>query len=72
MFFSPQNDLLNIFSQAGPAFFQQLYLNDILNDDIKFVVYDRQIILTPSDVTALSATMQQQLKITTQFQLVIS
>ncbi len=38
-------------------------LNDILNDDIKFIVYDRQIILTPSDVTSLSAAMQQ-LKIT--------
>jgi TonB-linked SusC/RagA family outer membrane protein len=38
-------------------------LNDILNDDIKFIVYDRQIILTPSDVTYLSAALQQ-LKIT--------
>ena len=39
-------------------------LNDILNKDTKFIVYDRQIILTPSDVAALSATLQQQLKIT--------
>ncbi|HUX57356.1 MAG TPA: TonB-dependent receptor [Bacteroidales bacterium] len=39
-------------------------LNDILNKDTKFVVYDRQIILTQSDVTGLSAKMQQQLKIT--------
>src|SRR5450759_566352 len=39
-------------------------LNDILSKDTKFIVYDRQIILTPSDVAALSATLQQQLKIT--------
>lgn len=38
-------------------------LNDILKDGTKFIVYDRQIILTPSDVTSLSAAMQQ-LKIT--------
>lgn len=38
-------------------------LNDILNKNTKFVVYDRQIILTPSDVTSLSAVLQQ-LKIT--------
>jgi TonB-linked SusC/RagA family outer membrane protein len=35
-------------------------LNDILNKDAKFIVYDRQIILTPSDVTSLSTAMQQQ------------
>src|SRR5450759_5072474 len=34
-------------------------LNDIFNDDIKFIVYDRQIILTPGDVTSLSAAIQQ-------------
>ena len=38
-------------------------LNDMLSKDTKFIVYDRQIILTPSDVTSLSAAMQQ-LKIT--------
>ena len=38
-------------------------LNDILNKDTKFIVYDRQIILTPSDITSLPAAMQQ-LKIT--------
>jgi len=38
-------------------------LNDIFNDDIKFIVYDRQIILTPNDPTSVSAAMQQ-LKIT--------
>ena len=38
-------------------------LNDIFNDDTKFIVYDRQIILTPGDVTSLSEAMQQ-LKIT--------
>ncbi|MFA5818272.1 MAG: SusC/RagA family TonB-linked outer membrane protein [Bacteroidales bacterium] len=32
--------------------------------EVNYLVYDRQIILTPGDVTALSATMQQQLKIT--------
>ena len=35
-------------------------LNDILNKDTKFIVYDRQIILTPSDVTSLSEALQQQ------------
>jgi TonB-dependent starch-binding outer membrane protein SusC len=39
-------------------------INDILNDlfdaKVKFVVYDRQIILTPSDVTALPEALQQQ------------
>ena len=34
-------------------------LNDILNKDTKFIVYDRQIILTPSDITSLSEAMQQ-------------
>jgi TonB-linked SusC/RagA family outer membrane protein len=38
-------------------------LKDILNDNIKFVVYDRQIILTPSDETSLASAIQQ-LKIT--------
>jgi TonB-linked SusC/RagA family outer membrane protein len=38
-------------------------LNDMFDKDTKFIVYDRQIILMPSDVTSLSATMQQ-LKIT--------
>jgi len=33
------------------------------NEGINFVVYDRQIILTPSDVSSLSAALQQ-LKIT--------
>ncbi|MCX6327246.1 MAG: TonB-dependent receptor [Bacteroidia bacterium] len=31
---------------------------------VNYMVYDRQIILTPGDVTALSDAMQQQLKIT--------
>lgn len=39
-------------------------LNSILPADTKFIVYDRQIILAPSDVAALSSTVQQQLKIT--------
>ena len=34
-------------------------LNDIFKDDIKFIVYDRQIILTPSYVTSFSSAMQQ-------------
>ncbi len=38
-------------------------LNEILNNDTKFIVYDRQIILTPSDVTLISTAIQQ-LKIT--------
>src|ERR1035437_7628388 len=38
-------------------------LNDILNKDTKFIVYDRQIILTPGDVTSLAEALQQ-LKIT--------
>jgi hypothetical protein len=38
-------------------------LNDMFGKDIKFVVFDRQVILTPSDVKSLSAAMQQ-LKIT--------
>jgi len=38
-------------------------LNDMLSKDTKFIIYDRQIILVPSYVTALSAVMQQ-LKIT--------
>src|SRR5450759_5283110 len=38
-------------------------LNDIFSKDTKFIVYDRQIILTPGDVTSLSAALQQ-LKIT--------
>ncbi|MDO9341622.1 MAG: carboxypeptidase-like regulatory domain-containing protein, partial [Bacteroidales bacterium] len=38
-------------------------LNDIFTADTKFIVYDRQIILIPSDITSLFATMQQ-LKIT--------
>ena len=44
-------------------------ISDILHSlfsgtEVKFLVYDRQIILSPDDVTALTATMQQQLKIT--------
>src|SRR5450759_5259057 len=35
-------------------------LNDIFNGDTKFIVYDRQIILTPNDLTISSAAMQQQ------------
>src|ERR1035437_9784157 len=38
-------------------------LNDILNKDTRFIVYDRQIILTPGDVTSLAEALQQ-LKIT--------
>ena len=38
-------------------------LSNIFDEKVKFAVYDRQIILTPSDVTSLSAAMQQ-LKIT--------
>jgi len=38
-------------------------LSSILDDNTKFIVYDRQIILTPSDVTSLSEALQQ-LKIT--------
>src|SRR5450759_4729875 len=34
-------------------------LNDILNKDTKFIVYDRQIILTSSDETSLSEALQQ-------------
>src|ERR1035437_6586496 len=35
-------------------------LNDILSKDVKCIVYDRQIILTPSDVTGLPEDMQQR------------
>jgi TonB-linked SusC/RagA family outer membrane protein len=35
-------------------------LKDILSNDTKFIVSDRQIILTQSDVTSLSAAMQQK------------
>jgi TonB-linked SusC/RagA family outer membrane protein len=38
-------------------------LSNIFDDKVKFVVYDRQIILTPNDTTSLSAVMQQ-LKVT--------
>jgi TonB-linked SusC/RagA family outer membrane protein len=38
-------------------------LNEILTDDTKFILYDKQIILTPNDVTSLSKALQQ-LKIT--------
>src|ERR1035437_4537106 len=34
-------------------------LNDLFKDDVNFTVYDRQIILTPSDVTSLSGALQQ-------------
>ena len=35
-------------------------LNNIFDEKIKFLVYDRQVILTPSDVTILNSEMQQQ------------
>ena len=35
-------------------------LNDILSTDTKFIVYDRQIILTTSDVKSLPELLQQQ------------
>src|SRR5450759_2058506 len=38
-------------------------LSNLFDEKVKYVVYDRQIILTPSDVTSLSVAMQQ-LKIT--------
>src|ERR1035437_4171899 len=35
-------------------------LSNIFDDKVKFAIYDRQIILTPSDITSLPAAMQQQ------------
>ena len=39
-------------------------LSDVFDEKVNFAVYDRQVILTPSDLAALSDAMQQQQKVT--------
>lgn len=39
-------------------------LSDIFDEKVKFTVYDRQIIISPGDMTALSDALQQQQKVT--------